>query len=514
MYKTNKINALKKLTQNLTILYVEDDVESRDSTASIFKELFKQVDIAADGREGFELYKKYFLKNNRHYDIAIIDMHMPKMNGLDMSKSMLEINKDQKIIIISAYEDKDHLLEAINIGIQGFIKKPVDVDLMVKVLRKTCLTFHSDDLQYFNALTEASIVSKTDTNGVITYVNDSFCKITGYTRDEMIGHTHSILRHPKNSEFFYKELWDTITSGKIWRGRMVNLSKNGFEFITESTIIPLKDENGNIKEYMAIRNDITDVINLKREIYERNQDKIKQNKVREAQKSFLLLFTHELKTPLNAIINFDKYIKKQLEMPREIDRTKIISLLDSILKNSTNMLEHITKILEISKIDAGKLNYFYSLFNANELVEDVLREYESLLKAKNINVTYNSDKEVFIYSDEHRVKQIFSNILSNAIKYGNDKIVVTLSGNNVTTTLTIEDNGPGIKDKESVFGLFVQEDEHILERKGQGTGIGLYFIDLLCRDLHITYKIKDRDGGTGTCFQLSFDNKTNKYNKE
>ena len=364
-----------------------------------------------------------------------------------------------------------------------------------------------DDQQYFKALAEASIVSKSDVDGKITYVNDNFVKITGYTKEEMIGQSHNMFRHPDNSDTLYQELWETISSGKIWRERMVNLNKDGSNFIAESTIIPLIDENGKIKEYMAIRNDITDMVKLKREIFAKEQEKIKEEKIKEAQKSFLVVFTHELKTPLNAIINFTKYIKKQIEQPKELDKNKLSKLLESVLKNSSDMLENITNILDVSKLNAGKLNYTYSLFSVNELVNMSIEKFESLIDEKNIKLSCHMDEDAFINSDEQRVKQIFSNVLSNAIKYGNDEIVISVLQEQGITRLSIEDNGPGIKDKEGVFNLYNQEDEALLERKGQGTGIGLYFIKLLCQDLKISYKIEDRDVGSGTKFIITFADK-------
>lgn len=374
------------------------------------------------------------------------------------------------------------------------------------------LSDHSKNEQYFEALMTASIVSKTNGNGIITYVNDNFCKITGYTREEMLGHTHAMFRHPENSDTLYQEMWETITTGKIWRERMINLNKDGSNFIAESTIIPLVDEEGNISEYLAIRNDITDLVKLKREIFLKEQEKIEHEKIRDAQKSFLLLFTHELKTPLNAIINFTKYIRKQIEKPEEIDQTKLLGLLDTVSLNAVDMLDNITIILETSKLNANKMIYHNSVFSPEPLIEELLSKYQILIHEKNIQVTKYFTSDVLIHSDEYRVKQIVANILSNAIKYGHNEIYITLFVRDKEVILTIEDNGSGIKNKEAIFELYAQEDTNVLERKGQGTGIGLYFLKLLCRDLHINYTIEDRKDAPGTKFSLRFSK--NSPNKE
>lgn len=363
---------------------------------------------------------------------------------------------------------------------------------------------HSKNEQYFEALMTASIVSKTNSDGVITYVNDNFCTITGYTKEEILGHSHAIFRHPDNADTLYQEMWKTITSGKIWRERMINLNKDGSSFIAESTIIPLIDEEGHITEYLAIRNDITDIVKLKREIFLKEQEKIEHKK----QRSFLLFFTHELKTPLNAIINFTKYIRIQIEKPKEIDQAKLLGLLDTVSLNASDMLDNITIILETSKMNANKMIYHHSLFNPEALIGELLIKYHILIHEKNIKVTTNFNSDVLIHSDEYHVKQIVANILSNAIKYGKNEIFITLSKEKERVVFSIEDNGTGIKNKEEIFELYTQEDENFLERTAKGTGIGLYFLKLLCRDLHIDYKVEDRKDAFGTKFSIYFSNKS------
>lgn len=103
----------------------------------------------------------------------------------------------------------------------------------------------------------ASIVSKTDVNGIITYVNDAFCVISGFTREELIGKSHNIVRHPKMSASFFEELWKTIRAKKIWRGIIHNRSKSGKRYTLESRITPVLDAKGNISEFIAFRKDIT-----------------------------------------------------------------------------------------------------------------------------------------------------------------------------------------------------------------------------------------------------------------
>ncbi len=136
---------LRDLTINLTILFVEDDDDLRRATAETFYKLFKRVDLAVDGEDGLESYKNYFLDNNVSYDIVISDIEMPNMNGIEMSREITKINRGQKIIIISAYSDKDYLIDLINIGVEGFMQKPLSLAQIFEILYESCSSFYDKD---------------------------------------------------------------------------------------------------------------------------------------------------------------------------------------------------------------------------------------------------------------------------------------------------------------------------------------------------------------------------------
>lgn len=139
-------NSLKNISKNLNILYVEDDEELRKSMARAFSKLFKVVDLAVDGKEGLDLYNNFVLENNAYYDIVISDLHMPRLDGIGMSKAIFDINKKQKVIIISAYSDKEYLIDLINLGAKGFIQKPLNTEQIFKVLDKVCNDFRNENL--------------------------------------------------------------------------------------------------------------------------------------------------------------------------------------------------------------------------------------------------------------------------------------------------------------------------------------------------------------------------------
>jgi len=125
---------------------------------------------------------------------------------------------------------------------------------------------HNSLHEYKKAIDNSTLVSKTDTKGIITYVNDMFCKISGYTADELIGKNHNILKSFDVPKFVFKDMWKTIKSGHVWHGEIKNLKKNGGYYVVDATITPIFDHEGSIVEYIAIRHDITQIYELNKEV--------------------------------------------------------------------------------------------------------------------------------------------------------------------------------------------------------------------------------------------------------
>ena len=111
--------------------------------------------------------------------------------------------------------------------------------------------------EYKKAIDESSIVSKTDRKGIITYVNDNFCKISGYTKEELLGQNHNIIRNPEIPKSFFQKLWETINDKRIFKGVISNRKKDGSIYYVDSTIVPILNNEGEISEFIGIRNDIT-----------------------------------------------------------------------------------------------------------------------------------------------------------------------------------------------------------------------------------------------------------------
>ncbi len=114
--------------------------------------------------------------------------------------------------------------------------------------------------QVLTALEKVLVVSKTDLKGIITYANDLFCQLTGYSQEELIGAPHSLVRHKDIPKSVYKDMWDTIQAGNIWTGIVPNVGKGGAIYVVDTTVQPIFDAEGNITEYISVRRVINDLM--------------------------------------------------------------------------------------------------------------------------------------------------------------------------------------------------------------------------------------------------------------
>jgi len=256
---------LIKYSKDLTLLYVEDNQDAREMTTMILEDFFHRIVVAVDGADGLEKFKE------NKIDLIITDINMPKCNGIDMCKGIRELDSDVPIVVVSAHNEDNFFIESIEIGVNGFILKPIDIEQLTMVLYSVIQKYRyvreaKENLHFLEAYKEAtnlsSIVSKTDTKGFITYVNDAFCTISGYTREELIGKNHNIVRHPDNPKEIFQEIWHTIKQEKkIWKGIVRNKTKDAKSYYVDSLIMPIVDLDGNILEYISLRHDITDIMN-------------------------------------------------------------------------------------------------------------------------------------------------------------------------------------------------------------------------------------------------------------
>lgn len=264
-----EIMSLIEKTKKLKILFVEDNEVARVQALKILTNFFDTIDIAVDGAKGIEKYKA----ENGAYDVVISDINMPVMDGVQMSKAILESNIHQKIIIVSAYNDSEHLEELINIGINNYIHKPITIESLITEIQKIILVVEREKQEeeevlriknlnheldaLINSFNTYVIASRTDLKGIITYSSKAYETISGYNLSELLGKPHRLVRHPDMPSSAFKEMWDTIKSGKLWVGEVKNLKKDGSYYWVTAHVAPYYDCKGTHIGYSSIRTDIT-----------------------------------------------------------------------------------------------------------------------------------------------------------------------------------------------------------------------------------------------------------------
>jgi len=249
--------------RKITLLYVEDDDNTREELEYFLeKKVFKLL-VAKNGQEGLELFKEH------NPDLIITDIQMPVMNGIKMIKEIKDINPRVPIVIATAFNDTDYLFEAIKLNISNYLTKPLNLytlsETLFSVSKNIFLEKENKEIfntlkQYKDIVDERSIISKATKDGIITYVNEPFEKISGYKKEELLGKSHNIINHPSIDKNIFKDMWKKIkVEKKSWQGRIKNISKEGKEYFVDLIVKPILDIDGEILEFISLANDITDL---------------------------------------------------------------------------------------------------------------------------------------------------------------------------------------------------------------------------------------------------------------
>ncbi|MCV6606646.1 MAG: response regulator, partial [Campylobacterales bacterium] len=266
---TNSIIRLEHNSQ-IKILLVDDSESFRSLVKANLENSLFQVLEANDGDVGLEV-----IKENEDIHLVITDFYMPNMIGTDLIKNIREFATKENLPIIGISSDDKTTSQFLQAGANDYINKNfTNEEFLSRVYNGLELVekFHEIEKgkilleQYKKSVDESNIVSKTDLKGKITYVNDRFCQISGYTREELIGQSHNIVRHPDISNAVYKELWEAIKDKRTWRGIIKNRAKDGGTYYVDSFIMPILDNKGNVKEYMSVRHDISKVVEQEQQI--------------------------------------------------------------------------------------------------------------------------------------------------------------------------------------------------------------------------------------------------------
>jgi len=385
-------------TSNIKLLYIEDNEQARIPTLAVLSEFFTNIVVAIDGRDGLQKY------NENEIELIITDINMPNLDGLDMIEIIRKENKDIPILLLSAYSDIEYFRRSIHLGVDGYLLKPINLTQFLELMDKIVAKIKTkQDLkenlnfleQYKSIANENTLISKTDVDGIITFANDIFCSVSQYAREELIGKNQNIIRHPDNPVSMFEELWDTIKNRKRpWKGVIRNRAKDGSSYYVDAIIQPILDLDGNILEYIAMRHDITEVMNSTRQFLD---------------------YIAAAKRPLVVQIKVESFDK--LQRYYGFNFSLLVESEVSIL-----LEENIPKNLSFESffmLDNGNYAFVKECIDCNDIQETILglQEFQKLINTLKIKVnTIDYDVSILVCVS-------YENNVYENVKYGMKEIV-------------------------------------------------------------------------------------------
>ncbi len=436
--------------------------------------IFELNDVPAN-----QLYKTY--RGRIHYDdlqlLDKLDENVIK-TGEDYKTNYRILFPDNRIKYIQEIGQPFKNEKGEIIGLQGSI-----LDVTEKALAEQKIAEKAKEINDVrSALDESTIVTITDQKGVITFVNDKFCSVSKYSKEELIGQYHYVDNPEYQLNKFIKNIWTTIANGKVWKGDIKNRAKDGSYYWVDSTIVPFLDNQGKPYQYIAISSDVTEQKLAKENLDDALTNLEKTNKELD---QFAYIISHDLKAPLRAINNLAEWIVEDMpEMPEEVNAN--FGLLRGRILRMENL---INGVLDYSRIGRTKIEK-----QATDLKIMLNQIVDSIVPTEGFEI-YIADNFPEIKIARILFQQIFSNLISNAVKY-NDKPIGKIecfyeSLPNLHQ-FTIKDNGPGIAEEyhKKVFKVFQTIEAR---DKKESTGIGLSIVQKIIEEAGGTIRIESEE---------------------
>ncbi len=254
------------LQKGLQLLIIDDMPTNIRLAAFALKEQGYTILAAGSGQQGIAIAQA------KQPDLILLDIMMPEMDGYEVCRILKQdkITADIPIIFLTASTDTDSIVKGFDLGAADYITKPFNpAELVARVKAHLEIRRQKKHIRILSMAVEQSTNSIiiTETSGKIIFVNQQFLKTTGYDISEIIGKNLRVIKSGNQPESFYKEMWETILSGREWQGEFQNKKKNGELYWESSTINSIRDDKGNILYFLVIQKDITEKKKAEEELY-------------------------------------------------------------------------------------------------------------------------------------------------------------------------------------------------------------------------------------------------------
>ncbi len=411
------INDLDNLIQNVhsnsnfNVLIVDDSSFVRRTVKSALESKNYNVLTSQDPIDALGVLMR------EKVDLIFSDLEMPKMSGIEFLEKIKASKRFENIpvLILSSSDNREDYARVLKHGAVDFIKKPfileeiiLKCDLHIKQSTFVSqIASQAKELdEYKRILDESDIISKANHKGLITYVNKKFSQISGYKEEELIGKPHSMVRHPDVPKEVFKNMWETISSKKTFKGVIKNRKKDGSPYYVDATIAPILDLDGNIKEYIGVRHDVTGIMSPKKQFLDDIQNST---------------------TPIAILMKIVNY-----EMLKEFYGESFLQVVEDHL--STTLLKFLPEdshIKRIYRLDNG----LFGLLRENheelkpEMIEMFLLSFKENIIAHEFIINDNKVDIDFYFSYTTQKKNTYENIHIGIKKARREKIDVLFSNN-------------------------------------------------------------------------------------
>ena len=394
-------------------------------------------------------------------------------------------------IVIQSYDNPDaydekpkELLESISNYISLFIQRKLEEEEL-RLMKK--------------AVDESPIlILFTDKNGIIQYVNNKFEEYTGFSKEEAIGKTPRIIKSGYHTKEYYEKFWNILLNGNNYTGETLNKKKNGEYYWESKSIIPLKNNKGEITNFVSFAIDITERKKMMEELILAKERAEEANRIKS---HFLSAMSHEIRTPLNPILGFTGLI---LEYFENSTNEEIARWFNAIRDNIERLIDTTTKILDLEKLEAGEYEASIEKVDLISIIDGVLTKFKEKTKEKNIDLKSDIKYDkIEMNTDKIAVQKILNNLVSNAIRFTTQGFVeVKVEKKLDEVKISVKDTGIGMSEdyQKFLFETFSQESSGF-KREYEGTGLGLSltkkFVNLLKGKISVYSK-----KGEGSIFEV------------
>ncbi|MGD8999725.1 MAG: PAS domain S-box protein [Granulosicoccaceae bacterium] len=358
------------------------------------------------------------------------------------------------------------------------------------------------------ALDAHAVVGITDNEGRITYANDKFCEISGYSRGELLGRTFGLLGSGKHDAGFYASLWNTVQSGSVWHGELLDRRKDGHLYWVDTTIVPFLDKQGKPYQYVSIQTDISERKQAEQKLrdhQEQLEDRVAErtNELQLANKeleSFCYSVSHDLRAPLRTIDGFTRALTEDFS---DVLNEQGMDYLARVQRSSQRMTELIDDLLELSRVvRSDMVKQDVNLGRVASAVIDVLKSNDPE-RVVDIRI----EPGMVVQGDERLLKTMMENLLGNAWKFTSHgrepRIEIGRQEQDGQIQYYVRDNGAGF-DQEYAYKLFEPFQRLHSSNEFSGSGIGLATVNRIIRR-HGGRIWANGEVGKGAVFYFSLD---------